>query len=344
MINNKLPLVSICIPTYNGAKYIVETLESALSQTYQNIEILICDDNSTDDTVAICKKIAEKDLRVKVYENEKNLGLVLNWVEVLKKASSNWVKFLFQDDLLSDDCVEKMINAALDNQVDFVICNRQYFFNENVSPKIQKFYTGLVKTDKVFPSNQVITPERTAKCINKHFFNNCIGEPPTFLFNKEKVSNKDFPLDYKQLVDYVFILNKILVYSFVFLNEELVKFRVHMDSESMQTSNKSLEDSGKFYKYIYVKFFERIKLCYELIHNPNFKLLKAEIPIEHIKHIRDWTVIKSYNRLGFKRSKEFYEKSNLKEFAINANTKTYSYLKYKYLKLSKKRIRDAYKA
>ena len=76
---NLNPLVSICIPTYNGSSYIEETLECVINQTYSNIEIIITDDSSTDDTALICKRYAKKDQRIKFYQNEINLGLIGNW-------------------------------------------------------------------------------------------------------------------------------------------------------------------------------------------------------------------------------------------------------------------------
>ena len=143
--NNITPLVSICIPTYNGAKFIKETLDTAVNQTYTNIEIIITDDNSSDDTVAICKEYAKKDNRIKVFENPKNLGLVGNWCESIEKASSKWVKFLFQDDLFESNCVEKMITTALAHNVDFVICNREYFFEKGFDPKIKAKYINIFR-------------------------------------------------------------------------------------------------------------------------------------------------------------------------------------------------------
>ena len=73
----KQPLVSVCIPTYNNADYIEETMRSVLNQTYQNIELIIVDDQSEDGTVQVVKNV--KDPRVKLFINEKNLGMSGNW-------------------------------------------------------------------------------------------------------------------------------------------------------------------------------------------------------------------------------------------------------------------------
>ncbi|APY01382.1 glycosyltransferase involved in cell wall biosynthesis [Lacinutrix venerupis] len=337
--NKELPLVSICIPTYNGANYIEESLNSALNQTYKNIEIIICDDKSSDNTIAICEAYAKKHPNIKVFKNPENLGLVKNWINVIEKASSNWIKFLFQDDIFENNCVEIMMNAALKHNVNFVFCNREYFFDENINQKLQSFYTKIEKTDSIFPHNTLITPEQAPKIIGKKLFNNCIGEPPCYLFNKSIINESDFPLKYKQIIDYVFVLNIISKNSFVFIKDSLVKFRVHLSSESMTTT----VNKDAFDKLIYVKYFERLLLCYDLIHNPTFKLFKENTPLKDIEQIRDWTTLKSFKRLDYKKAKDFYTKQSIKDFIINKNTKNYNRLKYKLFKFKTKSLRHIYK-
>ena len=70
------PLVTICIPVYNGEKFIRDALDSALFQTYENFEILISDDSSTDATERICKEYSNKDTRIKIFRHAKILELI----------------------------------------------------------------------------------------------------------------------------------------------------------------------------------------------------------------------------------------------------------------------------
>ena len=72
------PAVSICIPTFNGAKYLRECVDSVLAQTHPDFEVLIVDDCSSDDSVAIAEDYARRDSRVRVSVNDRNLGLVGN--------------------------------------------------------------------------------------------------------------------------------------------------------------------------------------------------------------------------------------------------------------------------
>lgn len=342
--NNKQPLVSICIPTYNGAKYIEETLNSALKQTYTNIEIVITDDSSSDDTVAICKRYAEQDSRIKVFENTSNLGLVGNWCESVEKASSEWIKFLFQDDLITPDCVELMITAALQHEVDFVISNREYFFEPGFSKKIKRFYTEkLPKPDHIFESDRVYTPQETGKLMAPFVFNNCIGEPPTFLFKKSQHSRDDYPDTYFQLIDYVFILGKLLNHNFVFINKDLLRFRVHNSSETMKNTTIDTTDTKSFYKYLYIQFYEKIQLCYDLQHNPLYAEIKKHISKRKFNIIKHWLVIISYYRHGIDSVLPFYKQSALSDFIVDDFAKSYSYAKYKTFRMFTKSTRKKYK-
>lgn len=338
------PLVSICIPTYNGASFIAETLDSALNQTYQNFEIIITDDKSSDNTLEICKAYAKKDDRIKIFENKQNLGLVGNWCESVEKASSNWIKYLFQDDLLVPDCLERMIKAALKHEVDFVVCNRQYIFEPGFDPKVKDQYeNGIAKTDLIFENDRIYTPEETAEAIHPYIFNNCIGEPPTFLFNKEKYSRADYPEDYFQIIDYIFILNKILVHNFVFLSDKLVKFRVHGSSESMRNNQKDTKDLKAFHKYLYIQYLERLQLCHEILHNPVFKEVKNYITEEEVHIIKNWFTLKSYRKNGFKIVKEFYKTRPISDFILDKVGSKYNYLAYRLFKKQTKPTRKKFK-
>src|SRR5208282_3377409 len=80
---------------------------SALAQTYVPLEIVIVDDGSTDDTLKIVRSF--RDSRLRIYENRRNLGIVGNRNESIKLSKGDYIKFLFQDDLLYPNCVEKMV-------------------------------------------------------------------------------------------------------------------------------------------------------------------------------------------------------------------------------------------
>ncbi len=103
------PLVSVCIPAYNNAEYIRDTIASVLNQTYRNIELIVVDDKSTDETASVVESV--KDERLKLYRNEKNLGMVGNWNRCLKLATGEFIKLVCADDLLDADAIEKEAGA-----------------------------------------------------------------------------------------------------------------------------------------------------------------------------------------------------------------------------------------
>lgn len=114
------PLVSVLIPTYNRQDFILECINSALNQSYKNIEIIISDNCSTDQTLDICKAAGQKDSRIKVVSTGTNVGPVANWLNCFNNSSGQYIKLLFSDDLLAKDCIERMVPAIQDPEVGFV--------------------------------------------------------------------------------------------------------------------------------------------------------------------------------------------------------------------------------
>lgn len=113
-------LVSVLIPVFNRELYIGKAIESAMNQTYSNIEIIVIDNKSKDSTLQIAKDYQKKDKRIRVYQNERNIGPVLNWKKCLDMACGEYVKILWSDDWMADDFVEKAIHV-MDADTAFVM-------------------------------------------------------------------------------------------------------------------------------------------------------------------------------------------------------------------------------
>ncbi|MDP2090202.1 MAG: glycosyltransferase family 2 protein [Candidatus Gracilibacteria bacterium] len=127
MNNNEL--VSIIIPTYNREKIIGETIECAINQSYKNIEIIIGDNYSTDNTFSIIEKYAKNDNRITLFKNKENLGPVRNWQECINKAKGKYLKILWSDDLISKDFIEETIKL-FDKDTAFVFTTTEIFYND----------------------------------------------------------------------------------------------------------------------------------------------------------------------------------------------------------------------
>ncbi len=113
-------LISVIVPVYNGATLLPRCLEHLINQTYQNLEIIIVDDGSTDNTPQICKEYASRDSRITVIK-QKNSGPADARNNGLKHASGEYVHFHDADDFVRQDYYEKMMNAIKQSHAD-VIC------------------------------------------------------------------------------------------------------------------------------------------------------------------------------------------------------------------------------
>ena len=112
-------IVSVIIPVYNVEKFLNRCVDSILSQTYKNIEIILVDDGAQDSSPQICDEYAHKDIRVKVI-HKNNGGLASARNAGLKVAKGDYILFVDSDDWIKDITVEELLNIAVKNQVDFV--------------------------------------------------------------------------------------------------------------------------------------------------------------------------------------------------------------------------------
>lgn len=117
-----LPMVSIIIPTYNGSRYIVETIDSCTNQSYKNIELIVLDDKSTDETLRIVDNHVKNKNGIKIIRNDKNLGLIKSINIAVSESIGDFLIFLGHDDILPKNHVENII-SEFDNQTVFVHCN-----------------------------------------------------------------------------------------------------------------------------------------------------------------------------------------------------------------------------
>jgi len=136
------PSVSVCIPTYNGAAFLSECLDSVLSQSYSDFEVLVEDDCSSDDSVEIANSYARHDSRIRVSVNDSNLGLVGNWNRSVQLSRGEWIKFVFQDDLILPECLGRMVAVATRSGTPLVSCARDFIFEPGTVGELREFYAG----------------------------------------------------------------------------------------------------------------------------------------------------------------------------------------------------------
>jgi len=265
MTESNQPLVSIIVITYNSSKYVLETLESAKSQTYQNIELIISDDCSTDNTIEICrnwiKNNADRFVKTEIITVESNTGIPTNCNRGIDISKGVWIKLIAGDDVLTDDC----------------IYNNLVYINENENMKIKilqssmNYYSNyftdcnFIKTrslnDNIISDNNI-----TAELQYRLLLRGCLVNTPSVFAQKniyinlggfdESLSIEDWPMWLKVLSSGIKIH---------YLDKITIKYRVRNDSMCNENidnkiyNNHFIRERPLYEKYIYpnISFCEK---------------------------------------------------------------------------------------
>lgn len=144
-----MPKVSVFIPVYNAEKYLRQCVDSVLNQTYTDFELIICNDCSTDNSLLICQEYTRKDRRVRLVNNEKNLGLYNTRLKCLEYVEGEYFFQVDADDWIDKDCIKTMIAKAIELNVDVVTVGFMRTLDKwgLFSNKGQRFEPGLYAED-----------------------------------------------------------------------------------------------------------------------------------------------------------------------------------------------------
>lgn len=199
--------------TYNGEKFLQEQIESIIHQTYTNFEFIIIDDNSEDSTYQICYKYAEKDSRIKLFRNEKNLGLNKNFEKAIKIACGDYLVFADQDDIWDLSKIEKLLKLLSKSDDILIYCDSEMIDEHGKSMGVSSGnHQVFIKGNN---PNELL------------FYNTVSGHK--LMFKKELIKHilpipKDFYYDW--WIAYI----ATGLFSINYTNEKLVKYRIHRDS------------------------------------------------------------------------------------------------------------------
>lgn len=133
--NSNMPLVSIIVPVYNVEKYLSQCLDSLVNQTYRNLEIVCVNDETPDNSAAILKQYAEKDSRIKIFE-QKNMGLSGARNTGMKNAHGDYVMCVDSDDWIDLETCEQAVSAALKHNADLVMWSYVREFDDRSADKL----------------------------------------------------------------------------------------------------------------------------------------------------------------------------------------------------------------
>ena len=213
-------LVSVCIPAYNNAESIRNTIDSILKQTYSNIEVVVVDDCSKDNTVEVVKAI--KDTRVRLIRNEKNLGMTDNWNKCIRESRGEYVKLIPGDDYIYEECIERSVQMLEEHEeVSLVVVGCDLVDNDN---KVIGAYAHWPK-EGIFPGSKI-----AKKSV---MWNNFFGNPVCAMFRRkdfEKTGGFDPIIPY--ILDFDLWLGLSTQGKVAVIKRKLSAFRVRRDSNT----------------------------------------------------------------------------------------------------------------
>lgn len=256
-------LVSICIPTYNGEKYLEEALNSAASQTYKNIEIIVSDDQSTDRTLEICRQFKEKSATPVYIHSHTPNGIGANWNYCIENAHGEYIKFLFQDDILENTCIEKQLHTALEKQL-VAVCSKRSIIDEKGLPVTSgEWYSKCYDLQKNFlridyKNFYLLEKKDLISLYPYHLTSNIFGEPIAFLFKKNIFNEVGlFSTKYRQILDAEMGYRILKKHPIGLMEEKLFRFRLHEEQESSKNKKRkeTLLEDEEFKWYIVKNFY-----------------------------------------------------------------------------------------
>ena len=212
-------MVSVIIPVYNAASRIDRCIKSILNQSYRDIEVIIINDGSKDNSLEVCRKYEEIDKRVHVYD-QKNTGVSMTRNRGIEFAKGEFIQFVDSDDYIEPDMVKTFVNAMQDVDIDMAVCGIYKKF-DNIVTSIKPSYKGKIavteikdKYADIFEDAVLMSP------VNKMYRKSVITEG----FNKELSRGEDFIFNMRFLLgaDSIYFIDKCF-YNYVESQGSLIK-------------------------------------------------------------------------------------------------------------------------
>ena len=219
-MNKQNPKISIIIPIYNTEEYLRECLNSVINQTLKEIEIILIDDGSTDNSGKICEEYASKDKRIKVI-HQKNQGAAISRNKGIDLAQGKYLYFLDSDDYIESDTLEKMLNKIEQEDADICIC-RNYEIDGNIKILSNSLVIELLPQKSCFNMND----------IPKSIFNFCHPTVWHKLYKKNFINKYEIKYQNLSSCNDVFFnaISLVLAERITCLNEALVFHRINTNN------------------------------------------------------------------------------------------------------------------
>ncbi len=223
------PKISVLVPVHNGERHLAECLDSILKQDFRDMEILISDDDSTDQSRELIKQYAARDARIRWWKNPQRVGLTANSNICLRAAAGEYVKYVHQDDLLLSVSSVRKLATALDENPSAVLAGSQPHLTGSKSKPIilsthSRLYAG---------------KEMVVTCFERN--NNLIGQPTLTLFRKDN-ARRGFDERFTDSMDFEMWCHLLEQGDFVYQAEPLATWRVHATHQTARTRINGVSD------------------------------------------------------------------------------------------------------
>lgn len=269
----KEELISVIVPIYNVEKYLEKCIESIINQTYKNLEIILVNDGSTDNSKKICEKYVEKDKRIKLV-NKENGGLSAARNAGIAVAKGKYFGFVDSDDFIKDTMYEYLHNLIVENKSDIAICNYLYFTEDEEMETIQnKIKDANEDKIKIFNSKEALRELLKGTTIQDFAWNKLYKAE---LFNKD---NRKYPFG-RKMEDIGTTYKLFSASKSIVLGKSVQYFYLQRSSSIMGNRNVILykdlyELSLERYKYIHQKYPD-LQECYIDLMNKIIAIYKVK--------------------------------------------------------------------
>ena len=263
----KQPCVSVCIPTYNGSQHLAECINSVIAQTYRDFEVVICDDQSSDGTLDLARQLAGDDKRFRFILNPQRFGLAGNWNNCIRQARGEWIKFVFQDDVIFPTCIEKLLAACRREKKPFGFCERDFIFEAGTAGIQQEWFNNhKARIREDYQNSTAINVEHAVRAAARSPSVNLVGEPTVTLIHKTLFEELgDFDPVLIHFCDGEFWCRVMINYGATFVPESLGLFRVHAGATTAANHKKR-----QFRTWV----LDTLVLRYRIAFDPHFKPLR----------------------------------------------------------------------
>jgi glycosyltransferase involved in cell wall biosynthesis len=217
-----MPAVSVAITAYNSGPWVAEAVRSALEQTVGDIEVVVVDDASTDDTYAAAAAV--DDSRLRLYRNSTNLGEAANWNRTVSLCRSPLVKLLCSDDVLAADCVEKMSRLFSHPAVGMAFSRRDILGDKSRADSYGAAHKRFGELHDVNSGRSMFE-----RYMHTRFDDNWVGEPSNVMLRSDVFGTVRFDPRVVR-TDMAMWIRTMFHYDVGFVDEELTTYRVRTGS------------------------------------------------------------------------------------------------------------------